>query len=294
MKAIGSSGDLNLRIPENGDEEILSLTRSLNQMLDQIQEQRDRLHSLLEEIEQQRDDLKDAREELAARNRELEELNRKAHLYLDIYLDAITYEILNAIMGLRGYAELFRDTAQDAQGRTFADKIIAIARKSGDVIRNIETISRIYKNTPEIRPVDLSSIVKKEMGAHSSISITMEHCNRAVMANEMLGVVFDNLFSNSVKFGGPGTRITVSARDTAEGFLEISVSDTGPGIPDAMKPLVFDRFMEDSRRRSSYGLGLHIVKMLIGNYGGKVWADDRIPGDQGSGAAIRFTLRPAP
>jgi signal transduction histidine kinase len=131
------------------------------------------------------------------------------------------------------------------------------------------------------------------MGSRTEARIVMEHCNRAVLANDMLGVVFDNLFSNCLKFGGPATEITVSSRDTPDGFLEVTVSDTGPGIPDAMKPLIFDRFMEDSRKRSSYGLGLHIVKMLVEGYGGTVRAEDRIPGDQQSGAAIRFTLRPA-
>lgn len=290
MKSIGSSGDLTLRIPEKGDEEILSLTQSFNQMLGQIQQQRNELHELLEEIEQQRDDLADARQELAARNRDLEELNRKANLYLDIYLDAITYEILNAIMGLRGYAELFQATAPDADNM-FADKIIALARKSNDVIRNIETISRIYKNPPEVREVDLASIIKKEMGTRTDTRIVMEHCNRKVYANDMLGVVFDNLFSNSVKFGGVNTEITVSARDAPQGMLEISVCDTGPGIPDVMKPRVFDRFAQDTKTRSSYGLGLHIVKMLVESYGGTVWAEDRIVGEQQSGTAIRFTLR---
>jgi signal transduction histidine kinase len=290
MKSIARSGDLSLRMPEQGDEEILSLTQSLNQMLEQLRQQRSELHSLLEEIEQQRDDLNDARHELAKRNRDLEELNRKANLYLDIYLDAITYEILNAIMGLRGYAELVRDATQDSE-QNFADKIIALAKKSDDVIRNIETISRIYKNPPEIKTMDLASIIKKEMSSRKGARIIMEHCNREVLANEMLGVLFDNLFSNSLKFGGDKTEITVTARDTPDELLEISVSDTGPGIPDAMKPRIFDRFMEDTRKRSSYGLGLHIVKMLIESYGGTVWADDRIPGDPESGAAIRFTLR---
>jgi len=293
MKSIASSGDLSLRIPEKGDEEVLSLTQSFNHMLDEVWQQRNELHALLEEIESQRDDLNDARQALAERNRDLEELNRKANLYLDIYLDAITYEILNAIMGLRGYAELVRDTAPQSENK-FAEKIISLAKKSDDVIRNIETISRIYKNPPEIKAVDLAAIIKKEMGSRTGARIVMEHCNRAVLANDMLGVVFDNLFSNCLKFGGPDTEITVSSRDTPEGFLEVTVSDTGPGIPDSMKPLIFDRFMEDSRKRSSYGLGLHIVKMLIQSYGGSVRADDRIPEDQQqSGAAIRFTLRPA-
>lgn len=290
MKSIGESGDLSKRIPEIGDEEVVSLTRSLNLMLGQIQHQRDEMHELIEEIEQQRDDLTDARQELATRNRDLEELNRKANLYLDIYLDAITYEILNAIMGLRGYAELVRTTA-GVKEQQFADKIIGLAKRSDDVIRNIETISRIYKNPPEVKEMDLAVIIKKEMGSRTGVNIIMEHCNRKVLANEMLGVVFDNLFSNSTKFGGKNTEITVSARDTPQGLLEITVSNTGPGIPDSQKPLVFDRFAQDKKTRGSYGLGLHIVKMLVESYGGTVWAEDRIAGDVKSGTAIRFTLR---
>ena len=143
-----------------------------------------------------------------------------------------------------------------------------------------------------MKEVDLASIIKKEMGSRTGARIVMENCNRKVLANDMLGVVFDNIFSNSLKFGGKDTGITVSARDTAQGMVEISVSDTGPGIPDSAKPGIFDRFAKgESRKRSSYGLGLHIVKMLVESYGGAVWAGDRIPGDTGSGAVIHFTLR---
>ena len=292
MKSIGKSGDLSQRVPESGDEEVVSLTRSLNKMLGKIESQKIEMHELLEEIGQQRDSLADARQELAERNRDLEELNRKANLYLDIYLDSITYEILNAIMGLRGYAELIHDAAGEKE-RQFVEKIVALAKKSDDVIRNIETISRIYKNPPEVKAVDLASIIKKEMGSRAGIRIVMENCNRKVFANDMLGVVFDNIFSNSLKFGGPETEITVNARDTPGGMLEISVSDTGPGIPDAAKPGIFDRFAkDDTKKRSSYGLGLHIVKMLVESYGGTVWAEDRIRGEQKSGASIHFTLRP--
>jgi signal transduction histidine kinase len=120
----------------------------------------------------------------------------------------------------------------------------------------------------------------------------MENCNRKVVANDMLGVVFDNIFSNSLKFGGKDTEITVSAQETAQGMLEITVSDTGPGIPDTAKPGIFDRFIKDDiTKRSSYGLGLHIVKMLVESYGGTVWAEDRIRGDQNSGTSIHFNLR---
>ncbi|ABS56923.1 integral membrane sensor signal transduction histidine kinase [Methanoregula boonei 6A8] len=275
MQIIGRSGDLSRRIPEKGDEEIVSVTRAFNQML--------------ADLEENQEELSVAQDELAQHNRKLEELNRKANLYLDIYLDVITYEILNSIMGLRGYAEYLTETAGEKEKR-FLKKIVELAQKSSNVIRNIETISRIYKMQPGVVAVNLEEIIRKEAATRPDIQISVTNCNRRVLANDMLGVVFDNLFSNSLKFGGAGVAIEISATDNEQGVLEISVADNGPGIPDEMKPGIFDRFAKDSKTRSSYGLGLHIVKMLMDGYGGRIWADDRIHGDPSSGVAIRFTL----
>jgi signal transduction histidine kinase len=275
MQIIGRSGDLSRRIPEKGDEEIVSVTRAFNQML--------------ADLEENQEELTVAQGELAQRNHELEELNRKANLYLDIYLDVITYEILNAIMGLRGYAEYLTETARENEKR-FLKKIIDLAQKSNNVIRNIETISRIYKMQPGVIAVNLEDIIKKEAVARPEVSLSLENCDRMVLANDMLGVIFDNLFSNSLKFGGPGVSIGVLATDASAGMIEISVADNGPGISDEMKQGIFDRFAKDSKTRSSYGLGLHIVKMLVEGYGGRVWADDRVAGDPSSGVVIRFTL----
>ncbi|WP_292369497.1 ATP-binding protein [Methanoregula sp. UBA64] len=279
VKEIGTSGELSGRVPVSGDEEVVSLARSLNRMLDVIEHQRDKLAT--------------ARQDLASRNRELEELNRKANLYLDIYLDVLTYEILNANMGLAGYAEYLKDTARGNE-RVLLERISELARKSSSVIRNVETISRIYKTPPEVVPVNLLAIIKKEADARPGTRIVISGCDTDVMANDMLGVVFDNLFSNSLKFGGSGVAIAVSAQNTGSGMLEVSVEDNGPGIDDAAKPLVFDRFVRGSTVRSSYGLGLSIVKMLIESYGGTVRADDRVAGNPAQGVAIRFTLRLAP
>ena len=135
-------------------------------------------------------------------------------------------------MGLRGYAEYLEDTAGENEKR-FLKKISALAQKSSNVIRNIETISRIYKMQPGVVNVDLSDILKKEIAAKPKMNIALEGCNRNVLANDMLGVVFDNIFSNSLKFGGSGVLIEVAARDAGERMLEISVTDNGPGIPDS-------------------------------------------------------------
>jgi signal transduction histidine kinase len=76
-------------------------------------------------------------------------------------------------------------------------------------------------------------------------------------------------------------------------MVEVVVSDNGPGIPDDMKPAIFDRFKKGKSTKTGKGLGLFISRMLVEIYGGKIWAEDRVPGHPGQGAAIHFTLRKA-
>lgn len=75
-----------------------------------------------------------------------------------------------------------------------------------------------------------------------------------------------------------------------DGEVLVSVEDTGPGIPDAIKPTLFSRFRKGKSSRSGKGLGLYIVRMLVERYGGSVRVEDRVPGRPEEGAAFRFTL----
>jgi signal transduction histidine kinase len=271
MKTIGREGDLSGRLPAEGDDEITSLKESFNAMLQELQE-------------------KEA--ELKNKGDLLAEAHRKANLYLDIYLDVLTYEILNVTISLQAYAELIRESG-DTTNQEYADRITAALNRNLNVIRNIETISRIYKNPPGQGPISLNAVLKNESEKFPGQDIRSPEDDVIVTADEMLGMVFRNLFLNSTKFGREDLRIEVTTRDLTDGTVEVSVIDNGIGISDDMKPLIFDRFMKGSDKRSSYGLGLHIVKMLIEAYGGKVWADDRIPGRPEEGAMIRFTLKKA-
>jgi len=268
MKEIGQRRDLSERLPASGDDEIASLRGSLNEMLQELQ---------------------DKETELAKRGELLAEANRKANLYLDIYLDVLTYEILNSTMSIRGFADLIKSGAGEKEGQ-FAQRIVDIISRDRDVIRNIETISKIFKNPPARVPVSLDTTLRKVIDSFPGIAIRWRDSGITVLADPMLSTVFHNIIANCVKFGGRDVEIDISARDPADGTVEISVTDTGRGIPDPAKAGVFDRFLQGSDKRSSYGLGLHIVKMLVEAYGGRIWADDRIPGHPEQGAAIRFTL----
>jgi len=271
MKKISQNRDLSARLPVSGDDEIASLKCSLNAMLEELDE---------------------SQVQLAQQGEELAEANRKANLYLDIYLDVVTYEIMNAIFGLSGYADILKNTVGEKE-KGYILRMIETIKKSQRVIQNIETISKIYKHPPDHVPVNLREVVTKEIGLNPGITILCRNCDVTVLADEMLRVVFQNIMANSIKFGGNAVEIEVCVEDQPDGRVRVSVSDTGTGIPDAMKTGIFDRFMQGSDKRSSYGLGLHIVKMLIEAYGGRIWADDRVQGHPELGAAIRFTLKRA-
>lgn len=269
MKKIGSMGDLSERLPaETGDDEITSLKESFNTMLAELQ---------------------DKENELTRQGELLAEAHRKANMYLDIYLDVLTYEILNVTISLQAYAELIRESG-DATNKDYADRITVALNRNLSVIRNIETISKIYKNPPGRMKVNLHDVVGREIDRFPGKNIRYLDGEVWVVADEMLGIVFHNILLNSLQFGRENLLIEITAKDRGNDIVEIAVIDNGNGIPDDMKPLIFDRFMKGSDKRSSYGLGLHIVKMLIEAYDGHVWADDRIPGKPEEGASIRFTL----
>jgi signal transduction histidine kinase len=113
-----------------------------------------------------------------------------------------------------------------------------------------------------------------------------------VAADDLLVAVFANLIGNAVKFGGPGVLVRITAREE-DGTVTVSVEDTGPGIPDAEKPLVFEKFRKGGKK-SGKGLGLYIVRTLVERYGGRIWVEDRIPGRPEEGAAFRLVFRACP
>jgi sensor domain CHASE-containing protein len=265
MKRITQYGDLSERLPGGGDDEIASLKQTLNLLL---QDSHDK--------------------EIA-----LAEADRKANLYLDIYLDILTYETLNVTLSLKSYKELIEES-KGKQNEEYAKQITETLNHNLSMIRNIETISRIYKNPPKQEPVIFEELLKKEIKDYPKEKIHWhDDCAITVLGDEMLGTALHNIIANSIKSGDSGVEITVSACDNNDGTVEVSVIDTGKGIPDDMKTQIFNRFLKDPDKRSSYGMSLHIVKMLIEAYGGRVWADDRVPGQPERGAVIRFTLKKA-
>jgi signal transduction histidine kinase len=98
--------------------------------------------------------------------------------------------------------------------------------------------------------------------------------------------VFANLIGNALKFTPPGGSITLGAQRSGEN-VHFRVQDTGPGIPPALMPHLFDRYWQEKNgdRRGS-GLGLFIAKGIVEAHGGRIWVES----EAGKGTTMHFTV----
>jgi two-component system, OmpR family, sensor histidine kinase KdpD len=212
--------------------------------------------------------------------------NRKANLYLDI----LVHDINNANLAALGYGDLLLEMTS-GKPREMAQKMIEGVQKSREIIRNLETIRHIQEKKTEIKPANLNTVISQEIRHFPAAGIDYEGPDVMVLTDGLLPEIITNLIGNSVKFGGPDTRITIRVHKLPDGFVEVAIADTGPGVPDELKPVIFNRFQIGSFRGSGKGLGLYIAKTLIERYYGRIWVEDRVPGDYSQGAVIKFTLR---
>jgi two-component system sensor histidine kinase GlrK len=121
----------------------------------------------------------------------------------------------------------------------------------------------------------------KGLHVESKITPNLSPCR---MDAERILEVLRNLIGNAVKFTPGGGKITVAAEAT-EGGLQVSVSDTGPGIPPGRLETIFEKY-ESADQKKGTGLGLAIVKHIIAAHGGKVWAKS----DPGAETRFIFVL----
>ena len=108
---------------------------------------------------------------------------------------------------------------------------------------------------------------------------------------EQIKRVIDNIVGNSVKYMDKSpARIIMRVTDVGD-FVQVEIEDNGKGIGSKELPYIFDRFYRtDASRNSSRGgsgIGLSIVKKIIEDHGGKIWASSKL----GSGTVMYFVLR---
>jgi two-component system sensor histidine kinase GlrK len=139
----------------------------------------------------------------------------------------------------------------------------------------------IHKAIVEVIPLALARKIKIEKQVGDLRPVRMD--------TERILQVLRNLLGNALKFTPNGGLIAVSAR-LAEEWVEVSVADTGPGIPEEHLSTIFDKFRQvDPKKYGSFkgtGLGLAIAKHIVTKHGGRIWIESAI----GKGSTFFFAL----
>lgn len=103
---------------------------------------------------------------------------------------------------------------------------------------------------------------------------------------ERIGQVFDVLLSNAIRFSEQGGEISLRVDQDNNGNAQVSIQDSGPGIPGNRREKLFDPFYHGEETSAGVGVGLTLAKEVIHAHGGKIWIDDQAE----NGAIFRFKL----
>ncbi|UVT14629.1 MAG: HAMP domain-containing protein [Nitrospira sp.] len=176
------------------------------------------------------------------------------------------------------------------------------SRRLIHLINTILDLSKMEAGMMEYRivPMDLHriaeiSINKVRLLADSKhVQLVLESVGERAWVKadaSRLEQVLDNLLSNALKFSPEGGVVKVHMNpDLQAGVLEVSVSDTGPGIAQEDLPHIFERFYQGRtkvKQTAGSGLGLALAKKVVEAHGGRIW----IESEKGKGATVRFILR---
>lgn len=219
----------------------------------------------------------------------------------ELYLDLMGHDINNLNQIAIGYLEMAIDTIR--QGGRIDESNLMLLEKP---METLQTTSRLISNVKKIKAaregrykslkVNVGEMLEKVKGQYSGIpsrDITINYVqetNCYVIANELLMDVFLNIVGNAIKHStGPLTvDIRLSNTEKEKNYCMVTIEDNGPGMTDQMKKNILDPACLSRTKAAGKGLGLCLTRMLIDDFHGKIWAEDRIPGDYTKG--VKFVI----
>ncbi|MEM9185227.1 MAG: ATP-binding protein [Planctomycetota bacterium] len=233
--------------------------------------------------------------ELAAVRRELDESRRFAAL--GELASTTTHEFNNVLTTILNYAKLGLRHTDEASRTRALEKILSAGQRAEKITNGVLGIARSRGHDPA--PTDLASLVseslvllEREMQKHRvQVEARLESRTKAWVVAGQIQQVLLNLLTNARQAMPSGGRILIRvADDAATGSVDLTVQDTGAGIPPEVLPRIFDSGFStkqgpDATGKGGAGLGLSACREIIEKHGGKI----RVESAVGRGTA--FTLK---
>jgi two-component system, OmpR family, sensor histidine kinase SenX3 len=215
----------------------------------------------------------------------------------------ISHELKTPIGAISLLSEAVEDAADDPDAvRKFASRMSVESARLNDLVGQVIELSRLQADDPVGNPeeVDIDEMIAEAVdrcrvdAEQHGVTLTVAGATgcRVLGNGRQLSVAVGNLVENAVVYSDPGARVVVAAHTQArldDDYVEITVTDSGIGIPPAELERIFERFYRvdyaRSRANGGTGLGLSIVKHIAAAHGGEVevWSQ--------AGQGSTFTIR---
>lgn len=213
----------------------------------------------------------------------------------------VSHELRTPLTAIKGSMEGLMDGVLPATPETY-QQIHTEADRLNRLVDDLQELSRVEAKAYELemRAQDVSALVQtvakrlapRFAARHIVLDIDVDPDLPRVLADEDRAVqIITNLMGNALQYTPEMGKVTVAAKQAGQ-EVQISVRDTGIGIPAEQLSQIFNRFyrVDKSRSRSAgggSGIGLTIARALVEAHGGRIWAES---GGEGEGSTFSFTL----
>ena len=283
VRNIGLSGDVSMRIPISGYDELSSLSCNINDMLDKIDQSDQELRKAHDELEMR---VKERTEELERRNTEMER-----------FIYTVSHDLRTPLISVSGLLGFLKQDAEKGD----LEQMNADLRIANEAVKNMDQLlsetlelSRVGRvvNPPE--DVPFGKIVEDAL-EKTSEKIRSKGCKISVAKNlpvvhvdqMRITEVLVNLIENSIKYMGSQANPEIEIGERIDGKDRIFfVRDNGIGIDPSQHDKVFELFYKVDKKTEGTGAGLAIIKRIIEVHGGSIW----IESEMRHGCKVCFTL----
>jgi len=277
-----AEGNLNIRSAIRTGDEFEQLANAFNHMLDGLQDTQEKLRQMNKQLD-------DKIIELSDRNIEL----FKANKIKSEFLANISHEFRTPLNAIMGFAEIMRDKADLAREKRqkYAENIITSGKTLLTMINDLLDLAKTQAGKMKLHIEQAAvSTICREAAATFSLPRKKKRIKVKLLIDENIPpLVTDagkvqqilcNFLSNAVKFTPEEGRIEIRAVMLDEKIIRIAVADNGPGIAEADKEKIFEKFRQAdgslTRATSGTGLGLAISQELSLMLAGSIGLDSEI------------------
>jgi len=245
--------------------------------------------------------------ELTAAQAELQSLSQMK----STFVSTAAHELRSPLTAMTGYLELLRDNDTSnltPVQREYLSIIEGSTQRLVSIITDLLDVTRLESGRIALvlRPTDLAALTETTVAEHAGefgekeLGVTLglpAGLPEALCDVRRAGQILNHLLSNAIKFTLPGGSIAIRLGRAAEdGYLLLTVADSGIGIPAAEQDKVFERFYRASNvvyiGAAGAGLGLHLVRSLIELHGGRIWLESDV--DRGATFYATFPIADTP